>query len=185
MNLLDRAVTQSITQQLLQPDRLREELAGIIEWCRGAKGRHRHQIDRLQEQKRDAAERLNRLPASVRVMPLAVFAVGWSERRSRMADIICNSADAMAPDEVVDAHAFGQKIATSYLESREAQCMADAPLELADLPRLHRLAATVATRQSRAGQLGIAVGGRLQTVHADRTGARIVAEVDLDELAAA
>lgn len=132
------------------------------------------------------AKRWAILPARVRAMPLVIFAIGWSERRSRMAGIVCNSADSMQPDEVIDAHAFGQEIAAGYPESREAQRLSDMPLELADLPRLHRLAATIATRQSRAGQLGgVAVGGRLQTVQVDRAGgARIVAEADLDALAA-
>ena len=67
MDLLDRAVTQGIAQQLLQPVRLRRELAGIIEWCQDAKGRHRHQIDRLQEERRDAVERLNRLYTAIEV----------------------------------------------------------------------------------------------------------------------
>jgi len=55
-----------------------------------------------------------------------------------------------------------------------------------DVARFHRLAATVATQQSRAGQLGgVAIGGRLQTVICDRQGARFIAKADLHALAAA
>jgi hypothetical protein len=124
-----------------------------------------------------------RLWKCLRALPLTMVAVGYSERRGRMAGLLCSSTDGMAPHEFLDSHAQCLDIATGQPESDEALRLSDEPVAAVDVPRLHRLAAIVATRQSKAGQLGgCAIGGMMQTVKVTRDGAKLVQDADLDEL---
>jgi hypothetical protein len=103
-----------------------------------------------------------------------------------MAGLLCDSTDGMQPHEVLDSHAMCLEIAAGWPESQEAQQMADEPVDKVDVVRLHRLAAMIATRQSKAGQLGgCGIGGMMQTVKVTRDGAELVQSLNLDELVSA
>jgi len=116
----------------------------------------------------------HRMPQRGRSVALVMNAIGWSDRRERMAGLTFYSGDDMAPDECLDAESVNVDIGTATADAVERAGR--------DICVRHRLIGIDAARQSRAGTLPnrACISGILRTLRCTRDRAEIVQAYDLD-----